>query len=75
MLQSAAGAVEAGGGEMRSGAMAIGVGSLVLASCASLPTQQEANDAVLMLQQWRQVWDRPPRTREPASSGTPHRGA
>jgi uncharacterized membrane protein YdjX (TVP38/TMEM64 family) len=51
MLQSAAGAAVAGGGEMRSDAIAIGVGSLMLASCASLPTPQQANDAVLMLQE------------------------
>ena len=35
---------------MRSGVMAIGVACLVVASCATLPTPQEANDAVLMLQ-------------------------
>jgi uncharacterized membrane protein YdjX (TVP38/TMEM64 family) len=36
---------------MRSGVLATGVACLVLASCASLPTAQEANDTVLMLQE------------------------
>jgi uncharacterized membrane protein YdjX (TVP38/TMEM64 family) len=35
---------------MRSGLIAIGSLSLLLASCAKIPTPQEANDAVLMLQ-------------------------
>ena len=34
---------------MRSGLIVIGVLSLVLASCATIPTPQEANDAVLTL--------------------------
>lgn len=34
---------------MRSGLIVIGVLSLVLASCATIPTPQEANDAVLVL--------------------------
>jgi uncharacterized membrane protein YdjX (TVP38/TMEM64 family) len=35
---------------MRAGVVTIGVVFLVLASCATLPTAQDANDAVLMLQ-------------------------
>jgi hypothetical protein len=35
---------------MRSRMMAVGVICVVLASCATLPTSQEANEAVLMLQ-------------------------
>jgi uncharacterized membrane protein YdjX (TVP38/TMEM64 family) len=35
---------------MRSAVMAVGVAGFVLASCATLPTPQEANDTVLMLQ-------------------------
>jgi hypothetical protein len=34
---------------VRSGLIVIGVLSLVLASCATIPTSQEANDAVLVL--------------------------
>ena len=37
---------------MRSGLIAIGVLSLVLASCATIPTPQEANDAVLTLRKY-----------------------
>jgi hypothetical protein len=37
---------------VRSGLIAIGVLTLVLASCATIPTPQEANDAVLMLRQY-----------------------
>jgi uncharacterized membrane protein YdjX (TVP38/TMEM64 family) len=37
---------------VRSGLIVIGVLSLVLASCAPLPTPQEANDAVLMLRKY-----------------------
>ncbi len=37
---------------MRSGLIGIGVLSLVLASCATLPTPQEANDAVLTLREY-----------------------
>lgn len=37
---------------MRSGLVVIGVLSLVLASCATIPTPQEANDAVLTLRQY-----------------------
>ena len=37
---------------MRSGFVVIGVFSLVLASCARIPTPEEANDAVLMLRQY-----------------------
>lgn len=37
---------------MRSGLVLIGVLSLVLASCATIPTPQEANDAVLTLRQY-----------------------
>src|SRR5499426_2918994 len=37
---------------MRSGLIVIGVLSLVLASCATMPTPQEANDAVLTLRQY-----------------------
>ena len=37
---------------MRSGLIAIGVMSLVLASCATIPTPQEANDAVLTLREY-----------------------
>lgn len=37
---------------MRSGLVAIGVLSFVLASCATIPTTQEANDAVLTLRQY-----------------------
>jgi uncharacterized membrane protein YdjX (TVP38/TMEM64 family) len=50
MLQSA-GLLQPCGGEMRAGFVAICVASLVLASCATLPTPEEANDAVLMLQE------------------------
>ena len=37
---------------MRSGLIVIGVLSLVLASCATIPTPQEANDAVLTLRKY-----------------------
>ena len=37
---------------MRSALIVIGVLSLVLASCATIPTPQEANDAVLVLQKY-----------------------
>jgi uncharacterized membrane protein YdjX (TVP38/TMEM64 family) len=37
---------------MRSGLFAIGVPSLMLASCATIPTAQEANDAVLVLRNY-----------------------
>ena len=37
---------------MRSGLVVIGVLSLVLASCATIPTRQEASDAVLTLRQY-----------------------
>src|SRR5262249_59177604 len=37
---------------VRSGLIVIGVLSLVLASCATMPTPQEANDAVLTLRQY-----------------------
>jgi uncharacterized membrane protein YdjX (TVP38/TMEM64 family) len=37
---------------MRSGLIVIGVLSLVLASCATIPTPQEANEAVLVLQKY-----------------------
>jgi uncharacterized membrane protein YdjX (TVP38/TMEM64 family) len=37
---------------MRSGLIAIGVLPLVLASCATIPTPQEANDAVLVLRNY-----------------------
>src|SRR5262249_28695387 len=37
---------------VRSGPIVIGVLSLVLASCATMPTPQEANDAVLTLRQY-----------------------
>lgn len=37
---------------MRSGVIAIGVLSLVVASCARIPTAQDANDAVLMLRDY-----------------------
>ena len=37
---------------MRSGLIAIGVLSLVLASCATIPTPEEANDAVLTLREY-----------------------
>src|SRR5499426_2678183 len=37
---------------MRSGLIVIGVLSLVLASCATMPTPQEANDAVLTLRKY-----------------------
>jgi hypothetical protein len=37
--------------EVRSGLVAIGVLTLALASCATIPTPHEANDAVLMLRQ------------------------
>ena len=37
---------------MRSGLIVIGVLSLMLASCATIPTPQEANDAVLVLRQY-----------------------
>ena len=37
---------------MRSGLIVIGVLSLVLASCATIPTPQEANDAVLVLREY-----------------------
>ena len=37
---------------MRSGLIAIGVLSLVLASCATIPTPQEANDALLTLRKY-----------------------
>jgi uncharacterized membrane protein YdjX (TVP38/TMEM64 family) len=37
---------------VRSGLIAIGVLSLVLASCASIPTPEEANDAVLTLKEY-----------------------
>jgi len=38
--------------EVRSGLIVIGVLSLVLASCATIPTAQEANDAVLVLRKY-----------------------
>jgi uncharacterized membrane protein YdjX (TVP38/TMEM64 family) len=38
--------------EVRASLVATGVLSLVLAACASLPTAQDANDAVLMLRQY-----------------------
>jgi uncharacterized membrane protein YdjX (TVP38/TMEM64 family) len=38
--------------EVRSGLIVIGVLSLVLASCATIPTPQEANEAVLVLRQY-----------------------
>jgi uncharacterized membrane protein YdjX (TVP38/TMEM64 family) len=42
---------------VRSGLIAIGVMSLVLASCARIPTPQEANDAVLTLREYeRWAW-------------------
>ena len=37
---------------MRSGVIVIGVLSLALASCATIPTPQEANDAVLVLREY-----------------------
>ena len=37
---------------MRSGLIVTGVSSLVLASCATIPTPQEANDAVLVLRKY-----------------------
>jgi uncharacterized membrane protein YdjX (TVP38/TMEM64 family) len=37
---------------VRSGLIVIGVLSLVLASCATIPTSQEANDAVLVLRKY-----------------------
>jgi uncharacterized membrane protein YdjX (TVP38/TMEM64 family) len=37
---------------MRSGLFAIGVPSLMLASCATIPTAQEANDALLVLRNY-----------------------
>jgi uncharacterized membrane protein YdjX (TVP38/TMEM64 family) len=37
---------------VRSGLIEVGVLSLVLASCAKIPTSQEANDAVLALQKY-----------------------
>jgi uncharacterized membrane protein YdjX (TVP38/TMEM64 family) len=37
---------------LRSGLAAVGIVALALASCAKLPTPQEANDAVLMLQKY-----------------------
>ena len=37
---------------MRSGMIVIGILSLVLASCATIPTAQEANDAVLTLRKY-----------------------
>ena len=37
---------------LRSGLLVIGVLSLALASCATIPTAQEANDAVLMLRKY-----------------------
>ncbi|MGH8429183.1 MAG: VTT domain-containing protein [Solimonas sp.] len=37
---------------MRSGLIVIGIVSLVLASCMSIPTPQEANDAVLKLREY-----------------------
>jgi uncharacterized membrane protein YdjX (TVP38/TMEM64 family) len=43
--------------EVRSGLIAIGVLTLVLASCATIPTPQEANDAVLVLRNYeRWAW-------------------
>jgi uncharacterized membrane protein YdjX (TVP38/TMEM64 family) len=43
--------------EVRSGLIVIGVLSLVLASCATIPTPQEANDAVLVLRKYeRWAW-------------------
>jgi uncharacterized membrane protein YdjX (TVP38/TMEM64 family) len=41
--------------EVRSGLIVIGVLSLVLASCATIPTPQEANDAVLVLRKY-ETW-------------------
>jgi uncharacterized membrane protein YdjX (TVP38/TMEM64 family) len=38
---------------MRSGLIVIGILSLVLVSCANIPTSQEANDAVLVLGKYR----------------------
>jgi uncharacterized membrane protein YdjX (TVP38/TMEM64 family) len=38
--------------EVRAGLIAIGVLTLVLASCATIPTPQEANDAVLVLRNY-----------------------
>jgi uncharacterized membrane protein YdjX (TVP38/TMEM64 family) len=38
--------------DVRSGLIVIGVLSLVLASCATIPTSQEANDAVLVLRKY-----------------------
>jgi hypothetical protein len=38
--------------EVRAGLIAIGVLTLVLASCATIPTPQEANDAVLGLRNY-----------------------
>jgi uncharacterized membrane protein YdjX (TVP38/TMEM64 family) len=37
---------------LRSGLIVIGVGSLVLAACARIPTAQEANDAVMTLREY-----------------------
>jgi hypothetical protein len=37
---------------VRSGSIAVGFLSLALASCATIPTPQEANDAVLMLRKY-----------------------
>src|SRR5262245_45051894 len=42
---------------MRSGLIVIGVLSLALASCTTIPTPQEANDAMLTLQKYgRWAW-------------------
>jgi uncharacterized membrane protein YdjX (TVP38/TMEM64 family) len=38
--------------EVKSGLIVIGILSLVLASCATIPTPQEANDAVLVLRKY-----------------------
>jgi uncharacterized membrane protein YdjX (TVP38/TMEM64 family) len=38
--------------KVRAGLIAIGVLTLVLASCATIPTPQEANDAVLVLRNY-----------------------
>jgi uncharacterized membrane protein YdjX (TVP38/TMEM64 family) len=38
--------------EVRSGLIVIGISSLVLASCATIPTIQDANDAVLVLRKY-----------------------
>jgi uncharacterized membrane protein YdjX (TVP38/TMEM64 family) len=43
---------DAFGGHVRSGLIVIGALSLVLASCATIPTPQEANDAVLTLRKY-----------------------